>query len=468
MTSLRVAVVGAGVSGLAAAWRLHREGAAVVVLEQAPRTGGVLWRRAVPGGPPGLVVDVGAEAMLARRPEALALAEEVGLGGELVEPATTRAAVYSRGTLHPMPVGTVMGLPGDADALRGLLTDEEVADVAAEPLRTHEPVQGDVDVASWVAGRVGQGVVDRLVEPLLGGVYAGHADRLSLRATLAPLWPVAVSGESVVRSVAARATGGTAAGGAVFAGIRGGVARLAERLTERLREDAVVRTSSCVHALEHRPGGFRLRVGARPTPEDLDVDAVVLALPPRRAARLLTDEVPAAAASLGTVRTASTALVTAVLPSGAFDGLAGGAPLSGVLVPPVEGRLVKAMTFSSAKWAWVREAADGREVLRLSVGREGEEQVLQRPDDDLAAAALADAAAVLDRPLTPSAVLVTRWGGGLPQYAVGHVEAMAAVRAAAASVPGLALAGSVYDGLGIPACISTADAAARAVLETAR
>lgn len=467
MTTPHVAVVGAGVSGLATAWRLHREGASVVVLEQAPRTGGALWRRAIPGAPTGLVVDVGAEAMLARRPEATALAEEVGLGDDLVDPATTRAAIYSRGLLHPMPPGTVMGVPGDVDAVRGLLTEEELAAVASEPLRAHSPVHADVDVASWVAGRVGRPVVDRLVEPLLGGVYAGHADRLSLRATLPSLWPVAAAGESVVRSIAERTTGGTAAGGAVFAGIRGGVARLTEQLTRWLCEGATVRTGSCVHAIERRPVGFRLRVGPRPTPEHVDVDAVVLALPPRRAARLLGEAAPRAAERLATVRTASTAVVTAVLPGGAFDGLADGGPLSGVLVPPVEGHLVKAMTFSSAKWAWVREAAGGREVLRLSVSREGEEQVLQRSDADLAAAALADAGHILGRRLAPSAVLVTRWGGGLPQYRVGHVEAMDAVRSAVASVPGLAVAGSTYDGLGIPACISTADAAARAVLGTA-
>lgn len=465
MTAARVAVVGAGISGLAAAWRLHREGASVVVLEQASRTGGVLWRRALPGGPAGLVVDVGAEAMLARRPEAVALAEEVGLGDDLVEPATTRAAVLSRGRLHPMPPGTVMGVPGDPEALRGLLTDEEVATAAAEPARRHVPVEDDVDVASWVAGRVGPAVVERLVEPLLGGVYAGHATRLSLRATLPALWPVAASGTSVVTSVAERAVGGTAAGGAVFAGIRGGVARLAEQLTSRLAREQTVRTSACVHALERREHGFRLLVGPRPHPEVVDVDAVVLALPPHRAARLLSDHAAAAARSLSAVPTASTAVVIAVLPAGAFEGLADGAPLSGVLVPPVEEHLVKAMTFASAKWAWVREAAQGGEVLRLSVGREGEEQLLHRSDGDLAAAALADAATVLDRPLTPSAVLVTRWGGGLPQYGVGHVETVARVHAEVATLPGLALAGSAYDGLGIPACIGTAEAAARAVLD---
>ncbi|MFZ5872275.1 MAG: FAD-dependent oxidoreductase, partial [Actinomycetota bacterium] len=155
-----VGVVGAGISGLAAAWRLQASGRLdVVVLEQSGRTGGVLLRGPVPGGPDGLVVDLGAEAMLARRPEALDLVAELGLAGDVEHPATTRAAVWSRGVLHPMPAGTVMGVPGDPAALAGLLDDAEVARVVAEPGRAWPPVDGDVDVAGWVSARVGRAVV---------------------------------------------------------------------------------------------------------------------------------------------------------------------------------------------------------------------------------------------------------------------------------------------------------------------
>lgn len=463
MTGPVVAVVGGGLSGLAAAWRLERSlgPGRVVVLEQAPRTGGVLYRRAVPGGPPGLVVDVGAESLLARRPEGVRLVEEVGLGAELVHPDTTRAGIWSRGRLHPMPEGTLLGVPGDPAALEGLLTPDEVAVAAAEPSRAWAPVGNDVDVATWVGDRVGRAVVDRLVEPLLGGVYAGHADRLSLRAAIPGLWPAAAAGTSAVEAVAATTSNGT--GGPVFAGIRGGVARLAEALAAGLED---VHTTACVHELRPLPGGrWRLRAGPRPTPETLDVDAVVLALPAGRSARLLSDVLPDAAADLRQVRTASMALCTLVLPGGSLDGLSDGEPLSGVLVPPVEGRLVKAMTFSSVKWAWVRAAAEGSDVVRLSVGRAGEEHHLQRPDDELLADAVADAGELLGRRLSPSAAMVTRWGGGLPQYAVGHTDLVARVRSAVARVPGLAVAGAALDGLGIPACVAAAEAAAGRIRE---
>ena len=191
-------------------------------------------------------------------------------------------------------------------------------------------------------------------------------------------------------------------------------------------------------------------------------DGVVLAVPAPAAARLLAPLLPAAAARLGEVRVASLALVTAVLPAGTLDAVAPG--LSGVLVPAVEGRLVKAMTFSSRKWDWVREAAGGRDVLRLSVGRAGEEPTLQRGDPDLLAAALGDAADLLGVPLEPVAALVTRWGGGLPQYDVGHLDLVADVRAQVATLRRVALAGSVWDGVGVPACVATASAAATRLL----
>ena len=189
-TARRVVVVGAGISGLAAAWRLSRRspGTEVIVLEGAPEVGGKL-RVAEIGG---LTVDVGAESVLARRPEAVALIAEAGLGDDLVHPVpTATASVLARGRLHRLPAGTVMGVPGSLavlPGLAGLLTTAEVDRVAAEPTIDAPAVVEDVDVASWVAGRMGRAVVDRLVEPLLGGVYAGHADQLSLAATVPALW----------------------------------------------------------------------------------------------------------------------------------------------------------------------------------------------------------------------------------------------------------------------------------------
>lgn len=462
-----VVVVGGGISGLAAAYRLVTSAGApqVVLLEQAPRTGGVLRRQPFAVGSDEFHLDVGAEALLARRPEATDLLHEIGLGDDVVHPVTSRAAIWSRGCLHPMPAGTVMGVPGDPDALRGLLSGDEVEAVAAEADRTHEPVAGDVDVASWVAGRVGQAVVDRLVEPLLGGVYAGHAARLSLRATVPALWPVARDGTGLLEAVRRAKPAGTAAGddGAapVFAGVRGGVGRLAETLHAQLVERGTrVLTGACVQRLERRGEGWALHLGPAGRGDVIEASAVVLAVPAQRAARLLSAESPSAATLLGEVASSSMVVCTVVTEAGTLDGL----DLSGVLVPPVEDRLVKAVTFSSRKWAWVAEAAGGRDVLRMSVGRSGEEQVLQRPDDDLLALAVRDVEHLLARPVPVVASTVTRWGGALPQYEVGHVERVVQVREHVSLLPGIALAGSTYDGLGVPACIAGADRAVAEVL----
>jgi len=461
-----VAVVGGGISGLTAAWRLATlpDPPRVVVLEGSPRVGGALRTGELDGVP----VDLGAESFLARRPEAVDLARELGLADRLEHPAASAASVLRDAVLHPLPPRTVMGVPGGPEHLSGPLTAAEVERVLAEPGLPAAPLEHDVDVAGWVAARVGPAVVDRLVEPLLGGVYAGHASRLSLQATVPALWRAAREGGSVLAAVRRAATDGAGAG-PVFAGLRGGVGRLPEELAAGLAERGVaVRTRAAVRGLHRTATGWRLVVGPVPREEVLEVDAVVLAVPPAAAARLLAAQAPAAARGLAGFAAASVALVTALVPREAL----GGAPGSGVLVPPAEGLDVKAMTFSSAKWAWTGDAAGaGRVAVRMSLGRAGEEAVLQRNDADLAELALAQASGIVGRPLTggPGAPrtpwLVTRWGGALPQYAVGHVARVAAVRADVARLPGLAVCGAAYDGVGIPACVAAAGVAARQVAD---
>jgi oxygen-dependent protoporphyrinogen oxidase len=457
--------VGAGISGLAAAWRLTRrerptaEPLEVIVLDGAAQVGGKL-RIGTVGG---LNVDVGAESVLARRPEAVALIAEVGLGDELVHSEVSAASVLARGVLHPMPAGTVMGVPADRAAvagLAGLLTVAEVARVAAEPSIDAPALGEDVDVASWVAFRMGRAVVDRLVEPLLGGVYAGPASGLSLQATVPALWQRAHHGGSVLGPTTPGTPATPGAGSdlrPVFAGIRGGVGRLPITLAQRLVAAGVdLRVGATVRGLRRTATGWRLEVGPASGPHVIEADAVILAVPPSAAARLLTADCPAAAAELAGIDTASVAVVAAALPRDQLAGVAG----SGLLIPPVEGRAIKAATFSSAKWAWVSDdgGADSL-IVRLSLGRAGEQATLQRSDEDLAALALDDLAAVLSRPLRPIDTSVVRWGGALPQYAVGHVDRVRRIRAAVADAGGLAICGAALDGVGVAACIAAADRA---------
>jgi oxygen-dependent protoporphyrinogen oxidase len=446
----QVVVIGAGIAGLAAAHRLLAEGSRVTVLEASDRIGGKL----LPGEIAGVRVDLGAESMLARRPEAVALAREAGLAERLQPPATATASLWTRGALRPMPKGHVMGVPGTAAALAGVLSDEGLARIERDADLPRTEVGDDVAVGAYVAERLGREVVDRLVEPLLGGVYAGDAYRISMRSAVPQLFRAARAHDSLTEAVRAIQAGAAAAqhSGPVFMGIEGGIGTLPLAVAQAVRaRGGEIVTGAPVTGLRREPDGWRVVTGDR----TLRADAVVVAVPARAAADLLRAEVPAAASELAAVEYASMALVTlayrragTALPAG-----------SGFLVPPVDGRTIKASTFASHKWAWIADQDPDVLVLRTSVGRYGETEILQREDTDLVEVSRHDLEAATGLTATPLATRVTRWTDGLPQYPVGHHARVARIRDHLGKVPGLAVCGAAYDGVGIPACIASAYAA---------
>lgn len=464
----RVVVVGGGIAGLAAAHRLLDGGARVTVLEASDRVGGKL----LPGEIAGVRVDLGAESMLARRPEAVGLARAVGLGGKLQPPATASAFLWTRGELRPMPKGHVMGVPGDASVLAGVLSEEGLRRVGRDRELPRTEVGDDVAVGEYVAARLGREVVDRLVEPLLGGVYAGDAYRISMRSAVPQLFTAARTHASLteaVRGIQERAAAARQTG-PVFTGIDGGVGTLPLAVAESVRaRGAEIVTGSLVTEVRRtgaeaaadggasRGGRGRWRVVAGD--RVLHADAVVLALPAPAAARLLAAEAPAAAAELAAVEYASMALVTlayrrgeAALPEG-----------SGFLVPPVDGRSIKASTFASRKWDWIADQDPDVTVVRTSLGRYGESEVLGRDDAELVALSRHDLREAVGLTAEPVETRVTRWYDGLPQYPVGHHARVARVREHLAELPGLAVCGAAYDGVGIPACVASAYAAVDAL-----
>lgn len=446
----RTVVVGAGIAGLTAAHDLVAAGDEVVVLEASDAVGGKIRRQEVGGTP----VDVGAEAMLNRRPEGVDLAREVGL--EVEHPALAASRIWTRGDLRPLP-RSLMGVPLDLDQLAasGVLSEQGLDRVRAEPSLGPEALEGDVSVGDLVDRRFGAEVTDRLVEPLLGGVYAGRAREISARAAVPQLVTYAARG-SVLEQAAGVPTTYDAP---VFAGIPGGMGRFPEALAARLP----VRLGVTVRGLEHRPdGGFVLTCGPTTAPERVEADAVVLATPAAPASRLLAAVAPVASAELAGVETASVVVVTLAYRVQDAAPVVG-AGSSGFLVPPVEGRRIKASTFSFAKWDWVRAtgAEQGLVHLRTSLGRHGEEVALQASDEELVAWSLVDLADATGLAAAPVDVHVQRWGGGLPQYAVGHLDRVARIRAALDAVPGLVACGASYDGVGIPAVIASAHRAVR-------
>ena len=466
-----VAIVGGGIAGLAAAFFLRDQPVDVVVLEGSSRLGGKLAVSEVAGVP----VDAGAEALLARRPEGTDLICAVGLGGDLVLPGTTAARIWSRGVLRGLPARQMMGVPADLGDLgrSGVLSAAGLARATREPELPATARDGDVAVASYIGARFGREVVDRLVDPLLGGVYAGRSEELSFDATLPALAEAARTRVSLTEAAASllpaprpgSGAGNGAARPAVFTTLAGGLGLLPDAVAAA--SGATVRTGVMVRELARTEQGWRLTVGSAHAPEHLAADAVIVAVPGRPASRLLTG-VPGAApaaAALDTIAYASMAIITLAYPRVAFPEPPDG---SGYLVPAVDGHPVKAVTFSSVKWPHLQAQAPDLVIARCSVGRIGEESLLQRDDQDLAAVAARDLAEATGVRGTAVDVRVTRWGGALPQYTVGHRDRVAAIRASVASQPGLAVCGAAYDGVGIPACIATARQAAGQILASLR
>ena len=462
-----VVVVGSGISGLTAAYLVGQAGRGAVrvtVVEKGPVVGGHLRVAEVAGLP----IDEGAESLLNRRPEAVELAHAAGLGDDLEHPVTVAAGLWSRGAVVPLPATTLLGVPSVPADLAQILDPDDVARVAAEPtvpgspcLTTTSP-SGPSSRTEWVPrSRSGWSIHSSAASTPAGPTSCRFGRRC-------PTWPLRLParvpcceprhqcGRSRrfrrpgVRRHSRRRRPAACCG-------RGGLRRGDPNRHHR-SESVGQRAAAAAGAVG---AVWRVEIGPAPAPEFLDADAVIVAVPATPAARMLADVAPAAAAELAAVEYASVAIVTLAMPVNAFPERPS---WSGYLVPPIDGHVTTAVTFSSVKWGWLGKAADDLVVLRASIGRHRDQANLQHEDGELVDTVLAELGQAVGVAGKPVDARVSRWGGALPQYAVGHVERVARVRAAVEANPGLAVCGAVYDGVGVAACVASARRAVDHVL----
>ena len=459
----RLAVIGAGFTGLAAALRARERAPQIdtVVLEAAGRPGGGVFTETADG----FRVESGADSFITEKPWALALCERLGLTDRLIRtrPGERRTMVLHGGRLHPLPEGFLLLAPTQlwTLALSPLFTWAGKARMALDLVRPRRRGGGDESLASFVRRRLGEEALERVADALVGGIYTADPERLSLAATMPRFLEMERTHRSVIRGLRATATPGEAgAAGArygLFASHRDGMGALVADLAARLPA-GVLRLGTAVQALELDGASWRVRCADG---EAIEADAVVLAVPAHRAAELLRGVDPALAAELDAIRYASSAAVSLGFRGADVAGRLAG---YGFVVPYSEGRDVIACTFSSRKYE--HRAPEGHELLRAYVGGARRPDVVERSDEALVTGVRLELQDILGIDAEPVLVRVHRHERAMPQYDVGHLDRVADLEARARRLPALQLAGSAYRGVGIPDCIHSGELAVDDLVET--
>ncbi len=446
-TRPRVAIVGGGISGLAAALDLA-EHAEVEVFEAKARLGGPVQTVDFAGSR----VEAGPDSFLARRPEMINLATRLGLGDALIAPSAGDAGIWSRGAVRTMPKGLVLGVPRELKGLArsGIVSRAGIARAQLDRVLPTTRVDDDIAMGELVRKRFGREVQERLVDPLMGGVHAGRSDLLSTAVASPQLLAAARKGGSLMKALPETPPSTDP----VFLTVASGLGDVIDAASARLRDAGVaIRLSSPVTGLRVTGVGWEVNGEA--------FDGVVLATHAPVTARLLEGISGDAASALSTVTYSSVVLTLLAYPSSA---LREPFRLSGYLVPRPERKLTSAISWWTTKWA--TRAPSDTHIARASTGRIDDLRHHDLSDDELVArlhAELVDAIGL--RAEAPTAARVNRYEDALPQFRAGHLTKVAArAHTAAANIQApLALAGSAYEGLGLPACVASGQAAAAAM-----
>ena len=453
--SPRVAVLGGGVAGLAAAHRLVERGARdVVLLEAGDRLGGSIATERAGG----FTIEAGADSLLTEKPWAVDLCERLGVPLVGTREGERRTYVVHDGRLEPLPEGFLLLAPTDLRALaaspvfswRGKLR------MALDLVLPRGADLPDESLAHFVRRRLGREALERVAEPLVGGIYTADAERLSLAATMPRFRDLERSHRSLILGLRAGMGASRAAGArySLFVAPAAGMGALVEALARRLPE-GVVRLRAPVTGLVRDGGGWRLDAGGGA----LAADAVVVAAPAHAAAPLLAPLDAELGRLLAGIGYASSATVTLAYRSADVPALGG----FGFVVPAVERRALIACTYASRKFPG--RAPEGHELMRAFVGGALRADVLARDDGALVDVVRGELRELAGITAAPVLTRVHRHRLAMPQYAVGHLGRVDAIEARAAALPALALAGAAYRGVGVPDCVRSGEAAADRVFE---
>ena len=461
-----IVIVGGGISGLSAAWDLtggvagpNESTPRVEIIEASGRVGGALASTEFAGR----TIDLGADGFLARRPEAVQLAKELGLASELIPIEASGASIWLRGALHELPTGLVLGMPTSSKTIRsvkGLSLRAKLCarrdELFAKSLKVHD----DISIGEIVRTKLGKEIAYQFVEPMIGGIQAGRIDELSAKTVFPALFEAAKKGGSIMKALRSPVAVGE---GPVFNSLKEGVGSLPEKLAQKLIERGVViRKGVAVTALRSTPSS--------PYAWEVDTDhttttanAVILATPAPAVFELM-HKLNEPFAPLAQIKSAGAAMVTFSVATSNIELPEHG---TGVLVPlgtPWSGDdslMVTAITFLDRKWSRLQRPDDV--VLRAHVGRIDDERWAGLSDDELKERVASELGFLLKKFTSPLESLVQRWPQGLPQYYVGHAEVSADAKQNANDAK-IALCGNAYDGVGIPASIGSGRRAASEVL----
>ena len=487
----RVAVLGGGITGLAAAYTLacaRRSGAPVeeLLIEGRDRLGGVIRTERLEG----FVIEAGPDSFLAEKPEAAALARELGLGDSLIgsNDKQRRTYILHRGRLVPLPDGLLFLVPTRLWPMvtTSLLPLSSKLALAAE-LFTTPPASipdSDESVASFVRRHFGDAMLENVADPLLAGVYGGDSGALSVRSVLPRFWEMERKHGSLTRTTLramrqrrkARANSsgteqpdsagtGTAPRGALplFMTLKDGLEQLTAKLAQHLDKTRVHlgRRVAGIELAQGGPGGAadkcsrRYEIFCEGGPA-FDADAIILAMPTHECSRLLSPLHPTLGGLLGQIPYSSSMTVSLGYAEGTIGHLP---PGFGYLVPRQENRRMLACTFVHRKFN--HRAPEGKALLRCFLGGSRDPEALNLPDEEVVSLVREELKEILSFSFDPLFCRIHRWPASMAQYPVGHAERIRRIRSQLEDLPGIYLAGNAYSGIGISDCIRTGKAAAQ-------